>query len=79
MLIRREIENYLFDKEIFKKAFPNTSDPDYDNIVSDICTEDIKSKIPKLLQLIGKKGKITNNEACLMLAKLITPETAVYQ
>jgi len=79
MLIRREIENYLFDKEILQKVFPDMNSSDYDQIISDICTEDVKSKIPNLLEIVKKKGKLTNEEACLMLAKLVTPSTQIYK
>ncbi|MCB0273082.1 MAG: hypothetical protein KDD46_08710, partial [Bdellovibrionales bacterium] len=55
MLKRKEIENYLFDYEIILKAYPNTNEEDYKEIIKDIDSEDVKKKGSMLLELVDDK------------------------
>jgi len=78
MLKRREIENYIFDFEIVNLAFPNVTQAQYSEIVSDIINDDIKSKFVEIRTLCGNNNS-SKKEFSLMLAKEITPDTAVYK
>ncbi len=75
MLDRREIENYLFDKEIIKKAFPGVEETEYDKIVTDIVKDDVKSKSSSLMALCAFNN---HKKFCLHLATYVTSETKVY-
>lgn len=76
-LERREIENYLFDFEIIKKAFLSFSETEYKKIVSDIDKDDVKSKIKDLMIKTGEK--ITERDFKTKLAEKITKNTEVYK
>lgn len=83
MLIRREIENYLLDKEIvYKLAASKTmviSDSDYDQVVTDIISQDLKlGQTIESLKILSKfKG--SHSDFKLELARFITPDTTVYR
>jgi hypothetical protein len=82
MLLRREIENYLFDKEVLgnyalsKNVTLNQKD--YDGLVSDITSQDLKAgqTLQKLGKLVGHRSKISDLK--LELAKFIVPGSSVF-
>ena len=77
MLIRREIENYLYDIEILRKYKNDISSEDYRKLVTDVKEDNIKDIEPSIKDLCGAT-QLPAEEFKLKLASLITPETAVY-
>jgi hypothetical protein len=83
MLKRREIENYLFDKEILRRycnANSITFDTDcYSSYVSDIVMQDLK--IGQISQKIQHSCSNTGpiKDFKVNLSKYITPDTEVYK
>ena len=82
MLKRREIENYLFDKDLLEKYCQKNglefNEEEYLKLVSDINEEDLKPKYSEILKCCTSKN-IGKEKFCLELSQLITPETEVYQ
>lgn len=82
MLLRKEIENYLFDKEILIKYCLSSgikfNEESYDLIVQDIKEDDVKSMFTQILACCTSKN-IGKDTFCFELAKYITSETQVYQ
>lgn len=82
MLVRKELENYLLDSEILQKYCSNQglefNKEAYDLIIKDIQEDDVKSKFKEILASCTTKN-ISKDSFYLELAKLITPETKVYQ
>ena len=80
MLMRRELENYLFDKEILRlhclKSGNTFDESRYDQIVSDISMQDIKSVDEEISQICGFTGNPRDFK--LELAGFISPDTSVY-
>ncbi len=74
-LARREFENYLFDYEIILKAFPSVSRENYEEIISDIVNDDVKSKISQIKSICGEPSE---SRLKLRLAEMITLDTNVY-
>lgn len=79
MLIRKEMENYLFDLEIIEKIKPDIDKDIYQELIKDITDEDIKAKSGKLLELCGLNNLMNITKFKLELAKLITEDTIVYK
>lgn len=82
MLLRREVENYLYDAEIVGKcaaaadiAFDKSK---YDGVISDICRQDLKlAPVPETIQsLCG--SKLAADKLKLHLASFVTADTAVF-
>lgn len=78
---RREIENYLFDKEILqiycgKNSVDFSSITAYSNI-KDIEKDDVKQYQSSIMQQCGFNGSIDDFK--LKLAEFITPDTEVYK
>jgi predicted ATPase len=78
---RREIENYLFDKEIIEiyckqNSLEFSSITAYSNI-RDISNNDIKQYQSSIMQQCGFDGSI--DEFKLKLAEFITPDTKIYK
>lgn len=82
MLLRKEIENYLFDKEILIKYCLSSglkfNEESYDLVVQDIKEDDVKSLFTQILACCTSKN-IGKDTFCFELAKYITSETEVYQ
>lgn len=80
MLIRREIENYLFDKEILKKYCDNKSisfnDSLYDQEVTNIKKQDLKPLHQKIKQYCQFTGSTYDFK--ITLSNFITPDTNIY-
>ncbi len=81
MLIRKEIENYLFDFEIIHKAFPLVTEAQYQGVIPNILAEDVKEATGRLMELCQVNNiRGMNREAFKKsLAKQVTPDTVVYQ
>lgn len=81
MLNRREIENYLFDKEILKNFCSSQSihfdEVRYDNKVSDIINQDLKPIQQEIQACCSNSSKIATFKRDL--AKQILPTTQLYQ
>lgn len=78
MLIRKEIENYLFDIEIIKKFKTDIDEAEYVKLVSDIKDGDVKSIGVALKKLCGQEQK-SERSFKQELSVLVTPETGVYK
>ena len=79
MLIRREIENYLFDFEVVSKAFPHILKEDYDQIIIDIKDGNVKDSVGDLMALCNIRTGTNSVEFKKLLAKNLTRETSVYK
>jgi len=78
---RREIENYLFDREIIE-IYCTQNYLDFSSItaytnIKDIINDDIKQYQSSIMQQCGFKGSIEDFK--LKLAELITPNTKIYK
>jgi AAA15 family ATPase/GTPase len=78
MLIRKEIENYLFDLDIVKKLNPDIDEVEYRNMISDINEGNIKDCGIQLKKLCGYEQK-SEREFKLDLAAQISSDTQVYK
>ncbi|MEK7610692.1 MAG: AAA family ATPase [Patescibacteria group bacterium] len=81
MLMRREIENYLFDKEILKKFCSSNSktfnESRYDSKVTDIKDQKLKLVQQEILASCQGSGNIQQFKK--ELAKHVSPDTGVFQ
>jgi hypothetical protein len=81
MLKRRDIENYLFDKEVLKKYCDENTivfkESEYDNLIKDVNNMDIKPIQPKIKTLINYKDNIENLK--IELSKFIKEELLIYK
>lgn len=82
MLMRREIENYLFDKELLKLICLEThfefNEEKYSTLISDVYEDDLKPLFKDLLKCCTNEN-IGKEAFCLKLAELASPETKIYQ
>lgn len=78
MLVRKEIENYLFDLEILQKINPELNPDDFNKIITDIKDEDVKSKAGAIKELCGFK-QMNKEDFKIKLAEMITTDTNVYK
>jgi predicted ATPase len=79
MLKRKEIENYLFDFEIIKKAYPDIDETQYKNIITDIKNPNVKDKAGDLMLLCKINTGMNKDNFKLNLAKFITKDTNIYK
>lgn len=81
MLTRREVENYLFDKEVLMAYCDGKEsaldEAEYDRLVSDIARQNLKPVQQQLQHLCGHHRAI--GEFKRLLAKYIKPGTAVHR
>ena len=83
VLVRWEIENYLYDREVLKR-YSNDRGLDFDEevysgIVDDIADDNVKDRTGEVKRACGVKGSISAYHFKLNLASYITPDTSVYQ
>lgn len=80
-LARREFENYLYDYEIFNKAFPGQlRDIEYTKIIGDIQNDRVKDKEQQLMGQVGFKYNSKNKKKFkCKLATQMSSETKIYQ
>lgn len=81
MLVRRELENYLYDKEILKLycSSTNTSfnETKYDSVVNDVLQQDLKPIQSKIKESCSFPGNA--KELKLKLSEFITTDTQIYK
>jgi AAA15 family ATPase/GTPase len=81
MLKRREIENYLFDKEILKLYCLSVSvtfdETKYDSVVTDIQLQDLKPIQQKIKESCSFSENVPDFK--LKLAEFVTSETEIYK
>lgn len=82
MLLRLEIENYAFDKEVVRAycvangvAFDEAT---YDQRISDIVNEDVKDKVGVVKNICGITGSISQDRFRLKLAQHLTKEIDLF-
>jgi hypothetical protein len=78
MLTRKEVENYLLDFEIVRSAFPSTPLEDYEAVIGNVESEDVKANVSELMKLCLGGGCTSKRDFLLTLAKHIKPSTKVY-
>ncbi len=81
---RRELENYLFDKEVLKKYCNEKEnchfhEDEYDQIITDICNDDVKQLTNTIKKLCEIRTPINPEIFKIRLSKFITPDMTVYQ
>lgn len=79
MLLRRELENYLFDYEIVQKRGIQMTADEYAAFIGDILNDDVKSKTGELMNRLGLHTGLSAANFKRQLAALVTRETAVYK
>ncbi|NCD69414.1 AAA family ATPase [Mucilaginibacter agri] len=83
MLIRWEIENYLFDKEVLKKFSQSSGivfdEVEYDKLVTDIENQDVKKEVAKIKNICGMTTSINPESFKLSLSEIITEDMAIYK
>ena len=81
MLARREIENYLFDKEVLRHycASKNVTfnEAEYNKVVNNVNEDDLKPVQQKIKESCFYKGTVGDFK--IELAEFITPGTSVYR
>lgn len=78
MLLRKEIENYLYDIEILTKYKPDISKDEYSKLVTDIKDQDVKEQDANIKKLYGNE-QISRSQFKQELSGLVTSDTKVYQ
>lgn len=80
MLKRREIENYLCDYDVLKKASRDLKREDYDEILQglDIVNDDVKKLVPIFKDRLGFNN-ISADDFKVCLAQFITEDTSIYK
>lgn len=82
VLMRYEIENYLFDKSVLQKYCMGNSkqfDEDrYDTLNLDIVNQDIKSNCSEIKNICGIVGSINAEKFKVELAAYLTPDLPLY-
>jgi len=83
VLIRHELENYLFDKEILQRYCAENSlvfdEVQYDEFVTDIVNQNIKDEIGRIKKSVSLNTSIDEDKFKINLSKVVTPETQVYR
>ena len=83
VLLRYELENYLFDKEIIQKYSSEKSlffdESQYDGFVTDIINQNIKEETGRIKNITGLSVPVNADIFKISLSKFITPETQVYK
>lgn len=81
MLKRREIENYIFDKEILKKfcidRSKNFDESKYDSKVTNIVTQSLKSVQQEIQASCGVTGSVSDFK--LNLSRFISKDTQIFK
>lgn len=79
MLKRKEIENYLFDFEVIKKAYPAVTQEQYTSVIIDCLNDDVKNKSGALKVLCAPGNKMNKSEFKIHLSKHISSEMNTYK
>ena len=83
VLKRRELENYLFDKEVLSKYCKSEglifNEADYDDFVNDIKDQNIKDDINRIKKFCSIQSSINEFKFKQNLSNFITQETNVYK
>ncbi len=83
VLMRWEIENYLFDREVLEKYCQieglNFDGNSYDQFVTDIINQDIKGEVARFRNICGINTNISSEIFKLNLSKIITEDMQVYK
>lgn len=83
VLARREIENYLFDKEVLSAYCGANSfefdESKYDGIVTDITNQDVKSFFTDIKRICGIGFNMNEEKFKIELAKYIDPVMGVFK
>lgn len=79
MLIRKEIENYLFDFEVIQKAFPKVIEEDYRTLIKNsIEDQDVKEKVAELMKLCKIDNSMNKKAFMIHLSKFFDKKMKVY-
>ncbi|MCK4979591.1 MAG: hypothetical protein KAS62_04300, partial [Candidatus Delongbacteria bacterium] len=83
ILIRWELENYLFDKEVLEK-FCTANSLEFDNdsyvaFVTDVVNQNLKDETGKIKNICGITTSINSEKFKLQLSEFISEEMAVYK
>ena len=83
VLVRWEIENYLYDREVLKRYCDGQGldfgEEVYSRIVDDIANDNVKDRTGEVKRACGIKGSISPYHFKLQLASYVTPDTSAYQ
>ena len=83
MLKRREIENYLYDKEVLRKYAEtngwNFQEQEFEKAVKDIGKDDVKGMTGKIKSLCGETRSINPKKFKVELSKVITQDMDIFK
>ncbi len=83
VLRRREIENYLYDKDVLKAycaaAGLSFDEAAYDDFVNDIDNQNLKDHTNRIRNFCGIETSINANKFKVLLSKHLAPEMAVFK
>lgn len=82
MLERREIENYLYDREILEKFCERHSSEFkseiYESYVTDIMNQNVKDNVARIKECCSLSPNYGTEKLSFELAELVTPDTTVF-
>ena len=82
VLRRWELENYLYDKDVLKNYCEKNSltfvEKSYNEVVTDIVNQDVKSLTARIKSICGIVGSINQDQFKLNLSKYVEPSMPVY-
>ena len=83
VLIRWELENYLYDLEVLKRYCEQNGlvldETSYSKHVLDITNDNVKDKTGIIKNICGIKGNINRDKFKIQLSKCITPDMETYK
>ena len=83
VLVRWEIENYLYDREVLKRYCDGQGldfdEAAYSRMVDDVADDKLKDRTGEVKRACGVKGSISPYHFKLQLATYLTPDTSVYR
>lgn len=78
MLKRKEIENYLFDYEVIKKAYPSITEENYKKIIEDCQHGEAKDSAGNLKELCAPGNRMNKEDFKIFLSQHITKGMNIY-
>ena len=83
VLIRYEIENYLYDKEILKRYCNKNNNSfdegSYSSFVTDIVNQNLKDSTGRIKNICGITTSVNQERFKINLAEFITQDTEIYK
>jgi len=79
MLDRKEMENYLLEYDVIKKAYPIVTEDSYKALIPDISAQNVKEKTGDIMRLCGITTGMNKKDFMLRLAREVTSDVSIYK